>query len=189
MFILIAQGQPINIASQIGVISPILSLGSLIEIAADAVLLIGTLGVLYYLLYGAFSWITAGGEKGKIEEARSMMTQGIVGLIILASVFLIFGLVLNFLGLKNRINIGGYGGTTGGTQTGGGTGADICVKSQSANDGGAGRYCTLNGQYTAARVLCTQTATITYLHWEPTCCVSGQPAPGVTFIGAGGTCP
>lgn len=171
MFILIAQGQPINIASQIGVISPILSLGSLIEIAADAVLLIGTLGVLYYLLYGAFSWITAGGEKGKIEEARSMMTQGVVGLVILASVFLIFGLVLNFLGLKNRINIGGYGGTATGGQTGGNNA--ICTLGVSGSDGGAGGYCTGGG---AAQMKCTTTANITYAHWEPCSCLSGTNA-------------
>lgn len=104
--------QTINIQGSTTLISPIGTLNQLLQIAASAVLLVGTLAVLYFLLYGAFSWITAGGEKGKIEEARTMMTQGIVGLIILASVFVIFGMVLNFLGLRDRFNIGNYGMTS-----------------------------------------------------------------------------
>lgn len=119
MFALIAQvgGQNIDIQSQIPTISPIGTLDQLLQIGASGILTIGTLAVLYYLLYGAFSWISAGGEKGKIEEARTMMTQGVIGLVILASVFVIFGMVLNFLGLRDRFNIGSYGGaqTTTGT--------------------------------------------------------------------------
>lgn len=110
MFILLAQAsQTIDISAGTPLISPIATLNQLLQIGASAILLVGTIAVLYYLLYGAFSWITAGGEKGKIEEARTMMTQGIVGLIILASVFVIFGMVLNFLGLRDRFNIGNYG--------------------------------------------------------------------------------
>lgn len=109
MFILLAQTQPLNIGGSTALISPIGTLDQLLQIGASAILTIGTIAVLYFLLYGAFSWITAGGEKGKIEEARGMMTQGVIGLVILASVFLIFGLVLNFLGLRTRFNIGNYG--------------------------------------------------------------------------------
>ncbi len=113
MFTLIAQaqtgGQIVDISAGTTLISPIGTIDQLLQIGASAILLVGTIAVLYYLLYGAFSWISAGGEKGKIEEARTMMTQGIVGIIILASVFVIFGLVLNFLGLRDRFDIGNYG--------------------------------------------------------------------------------
>lgn len=165
------QGQPINIQGQIADITPIASLDQLLQIGASAILTIGTLAVLYYLLYGAFSWITAGGEKGKIEEARTMMTQGIVGLVILASVFMIFGMVLNFLGLRDRFNIGNYGGTATGGQTGGNNA--ICTVGASGSDGGAGGYCTGGG---AAQMKCTTTANITYAHWEPCSCLSGNKA-------------
>lgn len=171
MLVLLAQTQTINIERYVTDISPIGTLDQLLQIGASAILTIGSLAVLYYLLYGAFSWITAGGEKGKIEEARTMMTQGIVGLVILASVFMIFGMVLNFLGLRDRFNIGNYGGTATGGQTGGNN--TICTLGVSGSDGGAGGYCTGGG---AAQMKCTTTANITYAHWEPCSCLSGTKA-------------
>lgn len=129
MFTLIAQAPPVpapvpgtsanmlNILGQAPTITPIQTIGRLIEIGADAILLLGTLAVLVYLFLGAFKWLTAGGEKGKIEEARNMITQAIVGIVILAAVFAIYSLVLSFLGLEGRINLGGNGGAGNGTGT------------------------------------------------------------------------
>lgn len=116
----------LNIMAQAESISPIGTIGRLIEIGADAVLLVGTIAVLVYLLMGAFKWITAGGEKGKIEEARTMMTQAIVGIVLLAAVFAIYSLVLNFIGLGSRINLdGGTNTNITAPGTGGGGGGGV----------------------------------------------------------------
>jgi len=44
---------------------------------------LGALAVLVMLIIGAIEWITAGGDKGKIESARNRITQAIIGLLIL----------------------------------------------------------------------------------------------------------
>src|SRR5690242_10589732 len=79
--------QVVNIQAQIADITPIASLPNLIEIGANAILTVGTIAALGYLLYGAFNWLSAGGEKAKVETGKSMMTQAIIGLVVLASVF------------------------------------------------------------------------------------------------------
>ncbi|MDO5561190.1 MAG: hypothetical protein Q4G02_00200 [bacterium] len=47
-----------------------------------------------YLIYGAIKWITSGGEKSKVEDARNKITSAIIGLLILAATWAIFQLVL-----------------------------------------------------------------------------------------------
>ncbi len=44
---------------------------------------LGGLALLVMLILGGFEWITAGGEKGKIEAARERITQSIIGLLVL----------------------------------------------------------------------------------------------------------
>lgn len=93
--------QTIDIASQANTISPISSIGSLVQTGASAILTIGSLAFLFYLLMGGFNWLTAGGDKGKVEHAREMITQGIIGIAILASVFALYGVVLRFFGVTS----------------------------------------------------------------------------------------
>ncbi len=110
MLTLIAQGsQIVDIASQSKTISGIANLGQLIEIAASAILIIGGLAFLMYLLLGGLTWVTAGGDKSKVEKARDMITQGVIGLAVLASVFAVYAVVLRFLGIKG-ITLGSGGG-------------------------------------------------------------------------------
>lgn len=103
--------QVVDIAAQSDSITTIKTVGKLIEMGAGTVLSVGGLALLVYLLMGGFNWLTSGGDKGKVESARNMITQGIIGLAILASVFALYGVVLRFLGIKN-INLGSQGSTT-----------------------------------------------------------------------------
>ena len=59
----------------------------------NSVISIGGFIVLIYFLWGALEWITAGGDAGKIEKARSRITQSIIGLLILVSSFIIIGFI------------------------------------------------------------------------------------------------
>jgi len=65
-----------------------------------AVMSIAILAVLIYLVTAGFEWITAGGEKGKIEAARNKITGAVIGLIILAATVVILLLVEKFLGIS-----------------------------------------------------------------------------------------
>lgn len=54
--------------------------------------------VLYFLL-GGLNWITAGGDKGKIDKAKGMMTNGAIGLIIIALSYSIAWIVGKAIGI------------------------------------------------------------------------------------------
>ncbi len=66
----------------------------------EAIVLFGGLAVLLYLLWGGISWITAGGDKSKVESARNRITQAIIGLIVLASAIAVFTLIQSFFGFE-----------------------------------------------------------------------------------------
>lgn len=52
-----------------------------------------------YFLLGGLNWITAGGDKGKIDKAKGMMTNGAIGLIIIAVSYAITWIVGAVLGI------------------------------------------------------------------------------------------
>lgn len=74
-------------------------LGTFVSRSFSAVILVAGLATFMYLIYGGIQWIMAGGDKGKLEEARNKITQAIVGLGIVASAWAIYLLVDYFFGI------------------------------------------------------------------------------------------
>ncbi len=74
-------------------------LGTFVSKSFNGILLVAGLATFMYLIYGGIEWITSGGDKGKIEEARARITSGIVGLAIVASAWAIFILIDYFFGI------------------------------------------------------------------------------------------
>jgi hypothetical protein len=70
----------------------------------QTIILVGGLAFLLYFLMGGIQWITAGGEKGKIEDARNHITQGLIGLAVLAASYVIIKFIETAIGL-NLLNI------------------------------------------------------------------------------------
>ncbi|MFZ2804678.1 MAG: pilin [Patescibacteria group bacterium] len=68
-------------------------IGRIINIA------LGFLGIVFLvlLLYAGFEWMTAQGDEAKVKKARSMITQAIIGLIIIVAAFAISNFVLSSL--------------------------------------------------------------------------------------------
>ncbi|MBP6944673.1 hypothetical protein KBD61_02650 [Patescibacteria group bacterium] len=60
--------------------------------------------LLGYILYAGFLWMTSGGEMEKAKQARTMIVNAVIGLIILVSAFAISSFVL---GALSRISQGG----------------------------------------------------------------------------------
>lgn len=60
---------------------------------------LGFLGILllFYMLYAGFLWMTAGGDPKKVEKAQSIITQAIIGLLIIVMAFAISNFVLGSL--------------------------------------------------------------------------------------------
>ena len=54
----------------------------------------------FYLILGGISWLTSGGDKGNVENARNKIIAAIVGLVIVASTWAIFNLVGGALGFN-----------------------------------------------------------------------------------------
>lgn len=61
---------------------------------------IGALLLIMYLLWGAIAWITAGGDKARVEQARNQLTHAIVGFAILAGTVAL----VTFVGSALKIN-------------------------------------------------------------------------------------
>lgn len=63
-------------------------------------LIIGVLFFFFVLVVGAIQWISSGGDKNALEEAKHKITNAIVGIVILFSVFAILKLIENFFGVS-----------------------------------------------------------------------------------------
>jgi hypothetical protein len=50
------------------------------------IMILGGLALLIFLAWGGVNWITAGGDKGKAEEAKSRITNAVMGMAFLVSV-------------------------------------------------------------------------------------------------------
>ena len=77
--------EQVNLASsQPGGVSTTTSTGNLIGSALQIVFIFAGLAVLVFLVWGAFDWITSGGDKEKVAGARRKITNAIIGLFLLA---------------------------------------------------------------------------------------------------------
>ncbi len=56
---------------------------------------------LVFLVYGGIKWITSGGDKAKLEGARSTIIASIVGLILVFSSYFILNVVLQIFGFQS----------------------------------------------------------------------------------------
>jgi hypothetical protein len=63
------------------------------------VLIVAVVIALFFLIWGGIRWIMSGGDKGKVETARSTIIGAIVGLIIALLAFFIINVVLQLLGV------------------------------------------------------------------------------------------
>lgn len=64
--------------------------------AVSVAFIIGALLFFAYFVWGAIEWIISGGDKQKLESARSRITNALIGLVILFASFAIITLIQNF---------------------------------------------------------------------------------------------
>lgn len=76
------------------------NMGQTIGNIVIAIVVIAVIIALIFLLWGAVKWITSGGEKEKIESARSHIIAAIVGLFVIFLALFIITLVLGAFGLN-----------------------------------------------------------------------------------------
>ena len=74
--------------------------GNLIPRLVTLGLIIGVLIFFFIMIIGAIQWISSGGDKNALEEAKHKITNAIIGIVILFSVFAILKLIENFFGVS-----------------------------------------------------------------------------------------
>ena len=76
---------------------------------SDIIGIITILATLFFIVYAflaAFDWITAAGEKGKIEKAKDRLVWSTLGLILMIATYAIIGLIGSIVGL-DILDLGG----------------------------------------------------------------------------------
>ena len=89
-----------NLAGEVGNNAGITSQRTLPQIVGSIInIALGFLGIVFLvlLLYAGFMWMTAGGDEKKVDKARTMITQAIIGLVIIVAAFSISSFVLSSL--------------------------------------------------------------------------------------------
>lgn len=92
-----------------------------VAVSIQTAIVLGGLASLVFMFLAAINWITAGGDKGKIEKAQQRIVQSLLGLgvifsIVAIAVFIgpLFGLDLLRLEFLNQIQNTTYGPLPGG---------------------------------------------------------------------------
>lgn len=78
---------------------PEFELGTLIGNFIAAGIIIAALLVFLYLVWGGIEWITSGGDKAGLEQARNRITNALIGLVLVAAAWAIITLITTFLGI------------------------------------------------------------------------------------------
>ncbi len=81
-------------------IGPRFEIGTILSGIIAIFILVAAIFAFFLLLTGGIQWITSGGDKGALENARNRIVHAIVGLIIIASIWAIIAFIFPILGLS-----------------------------------------------------------------------------------------
>ncbi len=74
-------------------------LSTILSTVITTITVVGSLAFVIYFTLGGLKWLTAGGDKNKVQEAQTQMTQGALGLIVITISIFVVGLVGGILGI------------------------------------------------------------------------------------------
>lgn len=72
-----------------------ITMGNLYQV----IVTVGGLALLLYMAWGGINWIMAGGDKGKLEDAKNKLTNAVVGMGILVAVIAVVNLLTSVFGI------------------------------------------------------------------------------------------
>jgi len=72
----------------------------ILQFGVDALFFTAAILAVIFVLIAGIKWITAGGDKTKVQSARGTMTYAIIGLVIVMAAFLIISLLGKILGFQ-----------------------------------------------------------------------------------------
>ncbi len=103
-----AQGDPLDAsikAPEGRIISPTTTVGQIVSFMVAFIIVVAFLAALLFIVIGAFQWITSGGDKQKVADARNHIIAAVIGLVVIALSFVIINVVISALGLGSLTNI------------------------------------------------------------------------------------
>ena len=80
------------------------SIGEFIVNLFQIALILGSIMTFVYLVWGGIQWITAGGNQEAAKSAKEKITDAVSGLAMLAAVWVIWRLIIYFLGISNSVS-------------------------------------------------------------------------------------
>lgn len=62
--------------------------------------IVGSIFFVIYFMLASFTWVTAGGDAGKIQKSRDQMVQGVLGLIIIIIAYSVVSAIGTVIGIN-----------------------------------------------------------------------------------------
>jgi len=86
-----------NVATKAGIGGGTTDINVIVDRVINVVL--GFLGIvlLFYFIYGGFRWMTAGGDEKQVDEAKKMIRNAVIGLVIIMASYALSSFVLTNL--------------------------------------------------------------------------------------------
>lgn len=75
-------------------------LGNFISTMINVITVVAGLAFVLYFALGGLKWLMASGDKGKVEEAKTELTNAALGLVVVVVSYFIVGIVGGVLGLN-----------------------------------------------------------------------------------------
>ena len=86
-----------DIQTEADKIFEIKKVGTLMSNSLGIAIIIAAILALAYLVWGAIDWITSTGDQEKLKSAKNKITHAVIGLAIMAAVWLVWRLAIYFL--------------------------------------------------------------------------------------------
>lgn len=80
-----------------GIPSDIGKTGDFVTTIVRFFIIVAGLFTLWQFLIGGFTYITSGGDKGKVQEAGNKITMSLIGLVVIAASFVIIAIISQLL--------------------------------------------------------------------------------------------
>lgn len=81
-------------------LQPVAFISRLLSTLINLAFLAGAVFFFFVLIMGAISWIGAGGDKGKLEDAKGKITSALIGIVVLFGIYAALSILQNFLGVQ-----------------------------------------------------------------------------------------
>ena len=77
------------------------SIGEFVVNMFQIALIMGSIMTFFYLIWGGIQWISSGGNQEAAKGAKEKITDAVMGLALLAVVWVIWRLIIYFLGITS----------------------------------------------------------------------------------------